>query len=184
MDNEENINTGSALPEDSAPLTEPKSSKKQIKRLKIAVTQKEIDESVQAKSNKCMIQESIKRMFPKFINVWVDKNQVRFTDPNSNLIYTWELSPFAKVMLLKWDDGETISPFDVWLKNPIVRERKLDKKGFMRAKSSEQSAKTHRGAIPQPLTKEARRLRGRDRVYGQKLWTAELEKLRQVLLPT
>jgi hypothetical protein len=158
-------------------------SKKRIKRLKIAITQKEIDESVRGNSNKCMIRDSLKRDHPDFKALWVDKNQVRFTDPKLNVIYTFQMSPVGRVMLLKWDSGETIVPFDVWLANPVVRERQL-KGGRQKPKAGESHSLKHRGPVPRPKTKEARLQSGRDRVFGQKLWEAELAKTREYLLPS
>lgn len=157
-------------------------SKKRVKRLKICVTQREIDGAVKGNSRKCMIQESIKRDHPEFKNIWVDKNQVRFTDPKANVIYTGDMPALGRANLLMFDAGEELKPFDVWVRNVVCREREL-KKGVNRAKAGEQRAKNHRGPIPIPLTKEARRIRGRDRIFGQKLWTDELDKLRRTLLP-
>lgn len=153
---------------------------KHIKRLHVVVTQKEIDQAKHAKSDHCMIQHSLKRMRPEFEKIWVDKNQVRFTDPKANVIYTFQMAPRGRVMILKWDAGEEVKPFDVWLRNPIVRERKLSG-GYMRPKSGQDHSTKHLGAVPQPKTKEGRRRTGRDRIFGQKLWTDELQKVREDL---
>src|SRR5260370_32164327 len=91
-----------------------------INRMRITVTQKEIDEAQRAKSDGCMIQQSLKRDHPDFKNIWVDKNQIRFTDPERNCIYTYQMAPRGRAMILKWDAGETIAPFDITIKNPIV----------------------------------------------------------------
>jgi hypothetical protein len=157
-----------------------KTKRKFLKRLHVVVTQKEIDQAKRAKSDGCMIQDSLKRMRPGFQKIWVDKNQVRFTDPAANVIYTFQMAPMGRVMILKWDAGEEIEPFDIWLRNPIVRERQLVR-GHMRPKPSEDSVGEHLGPVPQPKTKEARKQTGRDRVFGQKLWTDELASLRRSL---
>jgi hypothetical protein len=153
---------------------------KHIKRMQIVVTQKEIDESVLAKSDGCMIQASIKRDHPEFKNIWVDKNQIRFTDVKANCIYTFQMAPRGRAMILKWDAGEKVEPFEIWVRNPIVRERIL-RDGVMRAKKSEQDSRRHLGPVPIPKTKEGRLRTGRDRVFGLKQWSDELAKLREDL---
>jgi hypothetical protein len=150
---------------------------KNIKRMQVVVTQKEIDESALAKSDGCMIQASIKRDHPEFKNIWVDKNQIRLTDPKANCIYTFQMAPRGRAMILKWDAGEKIKPFDIWIRNPIVRQRMLID-GAMRPKRGQQSTKQHLGPVPSPKTKEGRLRTGRDRVFGLKQWSEELAKLR------
>lgn len=157
-------------------------TKKFRKRLKIMVTQKEIDEALKADSKHCMIQRALERDHPEFKRIWVDKNQLRCTDPEQNCIYTFEMSPRARVMLLRWDAGEMVKPMEIWLRNPIVRERvEIGKDGVARPKSQQQTAKRHRGPIPRPKTKEERLRTGRDRVFGKKQWTKELAQIRETL---
>ena len=56
--------------------------------------------------------------------------------------------------------------------------------GYQRPKSNESHSKKHLVAVPKALTKEASKQRGgRDRIWGQKLWTDELRKLREALEP-
>jgi hypothetical protein len=158
---------------------QPKKGKKRFKIMKVSVTSKEIDDAIRCKTNKCMIHEAIKRDHPNFKRIHVDKNQVRFTDTATNLIYTFPMSAFGRTMMLLWDDGTKVNPFPLWLRNPIVRE-KVNIGGVLRPKNS--NAKKHLGPIPKALTKEQSRQRGgRDRIFGQKLWTDELAKLRDVL---
>ena len=95
-----------------------------LKILKVPVRQEQIEGSVRGKTNKCMIHDAIKRDHPEFKALYVDKNQVRFTDPKANVIYTFPMSAFGKTMMLVWDDGGEIKPYDIWLRNPVVRERK------------------------------------------------------------
>jgi hypothetical protein len=159
------------------------SKKKLIKRMRIIVTQKEIDESRLAKSDGCMIKQSLQRDHPEFRNIWVDKNQIRCTDPEANIIYTFQMAPRGRAMLLLWDAGETIKPFDIWVRNPIVRER-VFRDGAMRPKQGESLMKKHLGPVPRPKTKEVRLRTGRDRVFGLKQWSDELAKLREDLRVT
>lgn len=151
-----------------------------IKRLKVSVTQTEIDEAVQAKSDKCMIHEAIKRDHPEFRNIWVDKNQVRVTDPKQNVIYTFQMAPLGRIGLLKFDMGEPLVPFSFTLVNPIVRERRF-RDGAQRADSSKDSSTKSLGAVPKPKDKESRTQSGRDRVFGQKVWANEMAKVRELL---
>lgn len=161
-------------------MTKGTTSSKHIKRMQIVVTQKEIDESTLAKSDGCMIQAAIKRDHPEFRNIWVDKNQIRFTDVEKNCIYTFQMNPRGRAMILKWDAGEKIQPFEIWVRNPIIRQRVLQD-GVMRPKSSQQRSKQHLGPVPIPKTKEARLRTGRDRIFGLKQWSDELAKLREDL---
>lgn len=162
-------------------MTAPKNPKQKfIKRLKIVVTQKDIDEAQRAKSNGCMIQQSLKRDNPEFKNIWVDKNQIRCTDLEKNCIYTFQMAPYGRAMILKWDAGEAVKPFEIWVRNPIVRERvRID--GHMRPKQGQQRIKEHLGPVPRPLTKAGRLNTGRDRIFGLKHWSEELAKLRKDL---
>ena len=153
-------------------------SKHIIKRLHIIVNQEEIDGARLAKSDGCMIQAALKRDHPEFKNIWVDKNQIRFTDPEDNVIYTFQMDPRGRGAILRWDAGETILPFDIWVRNPIVRERITGKDGIKRVRSSQSRSKTHLGPVPVQRTKEVRMLTGRDRIFGRKTWSGELAKLR------
>lgn len=161
---------------------EPSGKIKRFKRMRIVVTEKEIHESAIAKSDGCMIQQSLKRDHPEFKNIWVDKNQIRFTDPDQNCIYTFQMAPRGRAMILKWDAGETIDPFDIWIRNPIVRERQLGKDGIQKPRSSQSRTKSHLGPVPRPKTKEQRVRTGRDRIFGLKQWSDELAKLREDLV--
>jgi hypothetical protein len=156
--------------------------KKQFKRVKISVTQEEIDQAAKANSHKCMVHQAIRRDHPQWKNVWVDKNQIRFTDPDANVIYTFQMSALGKTMILLWDAGEKVQPFDMWLRNPVVRERRLNSNGMLKPKGQEDSAREHLGPVRRPRTKRERALSGKDRVYGAKLWTDELNKVRKLFV--
>jgi hypothetical protein len=153
-----------------------------IKRLTVKVNQEEIENAMRANSKKCMIQQSIERDYPILENISVDRNLVRATDPERNVIYTFDIAALAKAAILKWDSGESIGPFSFTLRHPVVRERVKRKDGYMRPKHKEDAAKRSRGAVPRPKTKEGRVMSGRDRVFGAKLWQDELEKLRKLVL--
>ena len=166
---------------------------KQIKQLKVEVTQKEIDEAQVANSQKCMVHEAIARKHPALKRIWVDKNQVRFTDPKQNVIYTFDMPALGKANILLWDEGTPIKPFSVTLRNPVVRTRVMrndstEKSGRKlravtadgRNKHADTAARGH-GPVPKSGNKKGRAMRGRDRVFGQKLWSDELTKLRQLV---
>lgn len=154
------------------------SGKNFSRRIKIRVTQEEIDKAQYGKADGCMIQMALRRDHPEYKNIWVDKEKVRYTDPIKNCIYTYEMHPRGRVMLLKWDSGEKVSPFDLWLRNPVVREREL-LSGAMRSKRSHSTK--HHGPVPNAKTKEERAQRGRDRIFGRKLWAEELAQVREDL---
>jgi hypothetical protein len=161
----------------------PKRNKKlqQIKKMKVAVAQDDIDKAIRGNTRKCMIERSIERDYPTLKNVVIEKNTVRFTDPDRNVIYTFDMAPVGRAAILMWDDGGHIAPFAFTLRHPVVRQRARRKDGYMHPKPKEDSAIKSLGAVPMPRTKEARALRGRDRFYGAKLWTQELATLRSVV---
>jgi hypothetical protein len=155
-----------------------------LKVLGVSVGQEEIDNAHIANSRKCMIHRSIEREYPTLKNIVVDKHQVRCTDPDRNVIYTFPMAPLARVAIEKWDSGEPVPPFSFKLRHPIIRDR-VKRGGVMRPKSSQDAAVKSLGAVRRPKTAESRAMAGRDRVFGAKLWTAELAKVRELLaVPT
>jgi hypothetical protein len=154
---------------------------KERRKLKVNVEQEDIDSGIRAKSNACMIFRAIKRTFPAFAKLWVDRKTVRFTDREANAIYTFELPPFARVQLLRWDAGETVEPFSVRLKKPIVRYRTAVGSDGYPSVPERQTRPGAPGRVHEPKTKEGRRKVGRDRVFGAKLYAEELRKLRESL---
>jgi hypothetical protein len=157
---------------------------KQIKRLKPTITNEDINGAVKGKSNKCMIQHAIKRDYPDLQNIYVDKFFVRVTDPKANAILTFNMSAFGRVQLLKFDAGENVEPFKLRLTKPVVRFRtRKNLKGSAKPASAEDSVGRAKlgGPIRTPKTPMGRRLVGRDRVFGQRLFTDELRKLRESL---
>lgn len=155
-----------------------------LKVLGVSVGQEEIDNAHRANSQKCMVHQSIERDYPTLKNIVVDKNQVRVTDPDRNVIYTFDMAPLAKAAILKWDAGEPVQPFSFKLRHPIIRNR-VKRSGAMRPPSSQDAAVKSLGAVRRPKTAASRAMAGRDRVFGAKLWETELAKLRQLLaVPT
>lgn len=150
-----------------------------LKSMRVTVGQTEIDHAIRANSRKCMIHQSIERDYPSLKNIVVDKNQVRATDPDRNVIYTFDQAPLAKAALLKWDAGETLPPFSFILRHPVVRQR--IKRNDGRMGTSNDRAARNLGAVPTPKTPASRAMAGRDRVFGAKLWETELTKLRTLL---
>jgi hypothetical protein len=152
--------------------------KKVRKRFKIDIKQEDIDEALTQKSRKCMFARSIARDYPEFSNISVDKEHVRVTDSEKNAIITLDMSPHGRTAMLFWDSGEKIKPLHTWLKVTAIRERVLRKDGYPAPKSSQDSVKKHHGPVPNFKNAEQRAMAGRDRVFGAKLWTVELNKLR------
>jgi hypothetical protein len=150
-----------------------------LKSMKVAVGQSEIDHAIRANSRKCMIHQSIERDYPSLKNIVVDKNQVRVTDPDRDVIYTFDMAPLAKAAILKWDAGETIQPFEFRLRHPIVRQR-IKRNDGRKGTSNDRAARSL-GVVPTPKTPVSRAMAGRDRVFGAKLWETELTKLRVLI---
>lgn len=147
--------------------------------------QEDIDRAIakggREKSRFCMYAEAIKRRYLKLSNVMVDKNNVRVTDAEQGIVYTFPMSPLGRVHLLKFDAGEAVGPNTINLKHPVIRNRIINKKGQSRIKNSEDCAKLHIGAMRRPTSKEGSRMMGRDRIFGQRLFPDELRNLRETL---
>lgn len=166
---------------------------RQIKQLKVKVNQEEIDNAIRGNSRNCMYVKSIERQYPALKRVFADKHHVRFTDPKRNLIYTFDMPPQGRAQLLLFDEGAPMNSFGINLKNPTIRTRVLrndasEKSGRkLRAvtpddrKADADTAVRSQGPVLTPKTKMGRAIRGVDRVYGAKLFSEELKKLRTTL---
>jgi hypothetical protein len=164
------------------PEDHPKQKKlRLIKKMKVNVEQEEIDKAKRGDSKRCMIVRSIQRDYPTLKNIHVEKELVRFTDPDRNVIYTFDMVPVGKGAILVWDEGTNIQPFSFTLRHAVVRRRVKRKDGSMKPKANEDRVTRSLGVVPRPKTKEGAIMRGRDRVFGAKLWTKELATLRSIV---
>ena len=148
----------------------------------VAVGQEEIEKAHRANSKKCMIVRSIERDYPTLTRIVVQKNDVRVTDPDRNVIYTFDMAPLARAAILKWDMGEPVEPFTFKLRHPVIRERMIKKHTGHMGTAGNKPATRSLGVLRHPKTAESRAMMGRDRVFGAKLWTTELAKLRHLLM--
>jgi hypothetical protein len=161
---------------------------RKIKRLAINVSQKWINYGIEGNSRRCMIKEAVHEAYPKLKNIRASRDYLRATDPERNVIYTFPMSATGRTMLLLFDEGNraAIRPFTLHLSRPIIRKRvakvhqgkketthRIKGREYSKVRSSQDNAKKHLGAVPARLEK--------DRVFGEKLWTAELRKLREDL---
>jgi hypothetical protein len=152
-----------------------------LKVMTVDVRQENVDTAIRGKSTKCMIVQAIERAYPTLTRIVVQKNDVRVTDPDRNVIYTFDMAPLARAAILKWDMGEQVEPFAFKLRHPIIRTRmKKQHTGHM-GTAGNKPATRHLGVLRHPKTAESRAMMGRDRVFGAKLWTSELEKLRRLV---
>lgn len=151
-----------------------------MKRLKVVVTDAEIDGAVQGNSQKCMIAEAIRRDYrDRFTNIVVDKEEMAMTERETKARYKFLLPPVARVALLVFDHGKRPVPFTVYFRRPIVRQRRSHltsgdiKKGARIPRlAGNQSVKLARGAMPR-LDAEGRLKMGRDRYFGKRVFAAE-----------
>ncbi len=155
-----------------------------IKRVKVGVTPTEITFSTKANSKHCMVTDSLKRDYGKrFSNIVTSKEYVAFTEKKTGRRYKFPLPPIARAALLKFDSGETVTPLDFTLKNPMVRERsKRIKRG---SNLPPLEGPTGFGMHPAQMTGEKNKQRrislGIDRIFGSRLFKPELDALRSQL---
>jgi hypothetical protein len=159
---------------------------KQIKKLVVPVSQENIDWGIEGNSRRCMIKKAVEEKFPELKHIRVTRDYVRATDPERDVIYTFPMSAFGRSMLLLFDEGNRVAlkPFALHLRRPIIRKRlkmpgsatnkkQIVGRTYSTTKSTEGAAKKHLGAVPASHLKAER-----DRVFGAKVWTVELQKLR------
>jgi hypothetical protein len=93
-------------------------------RLKVEVTQKDIDDAKPKSSNHCMIATAIGRGVPGASHIDVDTASIRFSVGEHRYYYA-PTPPKAANMLVDWDEGVKIEPFSFVLREgyvkPIVR---------------------------------------------------------------
>jgi hypothetical protein len=185
MENEQNPNP---QPEPTPPPEAVTKVKPPIKTLKVIVTAAEIACSVKGASKHCMITDAIKRDYGRrFTKIITDKEATAFTERKTGRRYKFSLTPLARGSLLKFDNGEAVTPFEFKLKDPIVRERRAHvKTGKTMGVFKKGGAFGASGAVAGAnLAKgSARRVsRGIDRLFGSRVFKTELDALRNQLAP-
>jgi hypothetical protein len=91
-------------------------------RIRIAVNHKHIAGALKGDATHCMIAQAIKEKFPAARWIMVDLQTVRWTNRNEGLRYKYLTPLAAQKALLKFDYGETVTPFRFQLSAPVVIE--------------------------------------------------------------
>jgi hypothetical protein len=89
----------------------------------VTVTDEVIANACRRDSGHCMIADALKMMNPGVNHVDVDLQTIRFSDPAKGARYIYLTPPLAQRALIRFDQGETVEPFDFTLRTPtqIVR---------------------------------------------------------------
>jgi hypothetical protein len=102
---------------------------------KIEVTNEVIHSSCQRNARHCMIAQAIRQRFPKAVNISVDLQTIRWSDPEKRLRYTYLTPPRAQNELVRFDMGtEGIKPFSFQLRggqatSMVVAKKRAHKLG-------------------------------------------------------
>jgi hypothetical protein len=96
--------------------------------LVIPVSSRIIAEAVKADSHHCMIADGIKKRIPKAQFISVDLQSIRFTDPDTKIRYQYFTPLTGQQNLVKFDQGKSIKPFTITLKDGIKIPAGLNKK--------------------------------------------------------
>lgn len=101
-------------------------------RIKIVVTQKEIDEALPRDSGHCMIADAVKVAYPTAKSISVDLQTIRWTDLAKGLRYTFLTPRVAQVALVKFDQGIAPEPMTFQLRKGQITTAGKYKKGKTR----------------------------------------------------
>lgn len=90
----------------------------------VKVTQKIINESVQADSSHCMVAEAVKAAYPNAKYVSVDIQTIRFTDKEKGKRYTYLTPRKAQEQIIAFDQGfdDELVPFQMTLQGGQVTD--------------------------------------------------------------
>jgi hypothetical protein len=83
---------------------------------KVKITRELIERATQRDSRHCMIAEAIKAANPRYLNISVDLQTIRYTDPRTKKRYTCLTPPVAGHALVEFDQGRPVEPFAIALK--------------------------------------------------------------------
>lgn len=84
-------------------------------KLRVDVTQEQIDSATQRDSRRCMIAEAITAAHPKYTKVMVDLATIRWTNPRTKKRYVCLTPEAAGIALVAFDQGEEVKPFSMSL---------------------------------------------------------------------
>lgn len=103
--------------------------------IKVIVTQLIIDQSCRAHSGYCMISEAVKMAVAWALAVSSDLQSIRLTDPRKGLRYVYLTPRVVQMALIRFDQGQTVTPFEFTLRGAHVRT------SFKRTKTPEGKVK-------------------------------------------
>lgn len=92
-------------------------------RLKISVTQKDIDWGVRGDSGRCMVSRAIARELDTASRIETDTQTIRFSVPDARYAYLTPLT--VQNYLAAFDAGDMIEPFSFTLRNPLRLKRQM-----------------------------------------------------------
>jgi len=149
-------------------------------RVKIDVTQKQIDDAVLKDSSHCMIQQAVKACVPSARMISVDIQTIRWSDPTKGLRYTYLTPRIGQVNIIRWDEGIKPQPYGFYLRGaqvsemrsgtgPATRKSKLKRERLAKKRTLAKKNKSDKhnipeihGGTPPPL------MRGKRREFGMR----------------
>jgi hypothetical protein len=116
-----------------------------LPRIKVNVTQADIDQAIPANSGHCMIADAIKRCFiekykRKPLGVSVDLQTIRLTDPEKNARFIYLTPVVAQRALLQFDQAIKPTPFGFYVKRNGAQAIPLIKHPSRKKRSEAQKA--------------------------------------------
>lgn len=97
-------------------------------RLVVEVTAEQIARAAVRDSSRCAIAEAIKERHPEYLNVLVDLQTIRWTNPRTSKRYVCLTPRVAGMALVNFDQGRSIEPFvlrlDAHQVTPVVSYRR------------------------------------------------------------
>jgi hypothetical protein len=112
--------------------------------LVIPVSSKIIAEAVKRDSHHCMFADAIKKRIPKAQFISVDLQSIRFTDPDTKTRYKYFTPVPAQVALVKFDQGDSVRPLTITLKDGV--KESVEKESLLRRRRKAR-------AVPSPARK-------------------------------
>jgi hypothetical protein len=133
-----------------------------MRKLKVEVSGMELATAEKSDSRYCMIAEAIRRMYPELRNIQVDTQSIRVTDRVRREQLTFMSPATAQVAIVRFDEGDTLRPFEFECKEPRVRKlRPLGEAG-----KGGRVAHGEQPGVPKTRTKAGAYRIGRLRVHG------------------
>lgn len=88
--------------------------------MKVKIDREYIDGAIKGNSRHCMIADAIAAQVPYAKNVIVDVQSIRWTDPETEMRYTYLTPPEAQKQLVRFDAGKKVEPFVIDIGQPTL----------------------------------------------------------------